>query len=333
MSIVKITKEKDSLELATKILEKFFLENESSGDNNTEYEKWKKWFLDRSEKFRSGEINNILYFNQITRIRSFLIMKMLISADMLFEVEKEERKRGYDLTQMEKSVPQPFSEEERSKLARTLYDYFTIDLNNQLKINERVESITKKMRDKRFGFSLDSDPNKNIRYIEENNVYSDNTDREKYLLGELFSELGKLEEAEDAFLQVSKTTSQKAGLLKIAVQRKDFNSFQSLLPEAYPESYKPEIYGRYILTFLLGNEKSFKYEIDADGKRYVSYAFSTGVVKIAHIDVFSTFVYDFRVSPDERIGLWLSPTNVKYNFFHEIGTQLDYKEVLGWKNL
>ena len=124
-----------------------------------------------------------------------------------------------------------------------------------------------------------------------------------------------------------------AGLSKIAVQKRDFDSFKSLLPQAYPESYEPETYGRYILTFLISSEKSFKYEVDTFGKRYVSFAFSTGIMKIAHIDHFSTFLYDFRVAPDERIGLWISPTNAKDNFSYEIRAQLDYKQVLGWKDL
>ena len=111
------------------------------------------------------------------------------------------------------------------------------------------------MRDKRFGFTLDPDPYKNIRYIEDNNIYSDNINREKNLLGELFSESGQLEEAENSYLQISHENSKKAGLLKIAIQKREFDLFQSLLPQAYPESYKPETYGRYILTFLIGNEK------------------------------------------------------------------------------
>jgi len=56
-------------------------------------------------------------------------------------------------------------------------------------------------------------------------------------------------------------------------------------------------------------------------------------VKIAQIDIFSTFVYDIRVAPDERMGLWLSPTNTKDNFLLKVRTQLDYKQVLGWKDL
>jgi hypothetical protein len=88
-----------------------------------------------------------------------------------------------------------------------------------------------------------------------------------------------------------------------------------------------------VLTYLIGNERCFRYENDTSGKRFVSFAFSTGIIKIAHIDIFATFVYDFRVAPDERIGLWLSPTNANDNFLCKISTQLDYKQVLGWKDL
>ena len=73
--------------------------------------------------------------------------------------------------------------------------------------------------------------------------------------------------------------------------------------------------------------------MDTSGKRYISFAFRTGIIKIAHIDLFSTFLYDFRVAPDERIGLWLSPTNAGNSFLSEISSQLDYKQVLGWKDL
>jgi hypothetical protein len=56
-------------------------------------------------------------------------------------------------------------------------------------------------------------------------------------------------------------------------------------------------------------------------------------MKISRIDLFSTFLYDFRTAPDERMGLWLSPTKAENNFYNEIRTQLDHKEVLGWKGL
>jgi len=35
MSVIKITKKKDSLELATKILDNFFLKNENCSDNSS----------------------------------------------------------------------------------------------------------------------------------------------------------------------------------------------------------------------------------------------------------------------------------------------------------
>ena len=54
---------------------------------------------------------------------------------------------------------------------------------------------------------------------------------------------------------------------------------------------------------------------------------------IAHLDIFSTFFYDIRVTPDDRIGLWLAPTNAKDNFLYGVKAQLDQKQVFGWKDL
>ncbi len=163
MTVIKITKTKDSLELATKILENFFLKNENCSTDSAEFEKWKKWFLHQSRQFRSGAVSNTLYLSKISRIRTFIIANTSINPDDLFEVEKLERKKSYDLAQMEKTIPQPLTEQEISKLTRTLFSYLTTDVKRQLKVNPRVESITKRMRDKRYGFTLDSDPYKNIR--------------------------------------------------------------------------------------------------------------------------------------------------------------------------
>jgi hypothetical protein len=73
-------------------------------------------------------------------------------------------------------------------------------------------------------------------------MYSDDINREKYLLGELYTESCQLKAAEDSYLQISNEKTQKAGLLNIAIQKRDFGSFQSLLLQAYPESFKPETY-------------------------------------------------------------------------------------------
>ncbi|MHA1236834.1 MAG: hypothetical protein ACTSQ9_04135 [Candidatus Hodarchaeales archaeon] len=182
------SKKKDSLELATKILEEFFLDNENYSDNSSEFEKWRKWFTLKSSQFKSREISNTLYFSQIVRIRWSLISNTSINNEKLFDIEKVMRRKNYDLTQMEKTIPEPLSEQEITDLTRTLFNYLTTDEIRQIKSNPLVESLTKKIRDKRFGFSLDPDPNKNIRYIEDSNMYSDDINREKYLLGELYTE-------------------------------------------------------------------------------------------------------------------------------------------------
>ena len=93
MTVIKITKKKDSLELATKILKNFFLKNENCSADPAEFEKWKKWFLHQSEQFRSGTVSNTLYLSKISRIRTFIIANTSVNADDLFEVEKLERKK------------------------------------------------------------------------------------------------------------------------------------------------------------------------------------------------------------------------------------------------
>ena len=328
-----ISKEKESLELATKILGEFFSASDTGLDESSEFLKWKNWFLQKSNEFNAGSISNTLYFNQISRIRAYLVSNTSLNANDLFTLQKQERIRGYDLTKLDREQPETISKQDLPHLAKILFDYLTTEIKSSLKLNIRVESITNRMRNERFGFKLDPDPNKNIGIIEDQNLYSNDLNRKYFLLGELFCELGELTEAENSYGQISQEKTQNTGLLEVALQRHSFDDFLSLLPQAYPESYKPEIYGRYILNFLIGNEKRFKYGIDESGNRYVSFAFSTGLIKIAHIDVFSAFTYDFRVAPDYRIGLWLNPMSSKNDYFQEIQTQLDHKEVLGWKNL
>jgi hypothetical protein len=160
MSVIKITKTKESLELATTILENFFLEKENSSANSIEFEKWQKWFLQKSEQYKSGEITDILYFNQISRIWSFLKSNTSINPEELFEVEKLERKANYDQTPLEKTIPQPLSDQEISKLTLTLFNYLTTDVDQQLKVNLRVESITKML----CFFCLQHWNNENISY-------------------------------------------------------------------------------------------------------------------------------------------------------------------------
>ena len=186
------------------------------------------------------------------------------------------------------------------------------------------------MRNNRFGFKLTSDPQENIKYIIDNNLHQNNTSLKNFLLGELYLELGETDKAKEKYKQIEDEKLQATGFLIISYQNDDYNSFKTLLPKAFPESYTPETHGRYILSFLIGNERSFQYNVDEKGIRSVSFVYSTGVIKVLHIDIFSAFIFDNRLSPDGRIGLWLSP---KTNFINEDVQNLDYKEVLGWKDI
>ena len=286
-----------------------------------------------STLFKAEKISVPQYFVQINPISSFLIANTSLTEADLLEVEKKDRKKTYDLTTREKIAPKALEEKEFIELARILFKQLSKEKSPELKKNTRVERLTQNMRNNRFSFTLDSDPQINIDHIINDNLYVDDSNRRNYLLGELYLDLLNPQEGRNYFEKITSEELRTSGLLILACFEKNFNPFLILLKKAFPESYLPKTYGRYVLSFLIGNENSFRYEIDESGQRNVTFAYSTGIIKIQRMDNFSSFISDNRLSPDGRIGLWTSPGKKEKQYTISNLIQLDFKQVLGWQDL
>ncbi len=328
-----IVKEKESLNKATEILERIFLEQSFSFEKGIDINKWLSWFEKQSTLFKENKISIPKYFAQIARISSFLIDNTSLSEVELFEIEQNDRKRIYDLTEMDSTVSKALSDEEFIELAKTLFRQLKKKSDPNLKTNTRVERLTHEMRNKRFTFRLNSDPEVNIQHIINEDLYKENYDKRNFLLGELFLDLQNTQEAKKHFQKVSVEELQSNGLLNLASLQDDFTSFLKHLKKAFPETYQPKNYGRYNLSFLIGNENHFTYEIEESGRRNVTFVYSTGVIKIRLINIFASFISDNRLSPDGRIGLLVIPGVPEKHFTIDNLIQLDFKQVLGWQDI
>lgn len=219
------------------------------------------------------------------------------------------------------------------ELAEALFTQVTKREAPGLKINARFERLIQRMRNKSFGFTLDIDPRVNIDHIIDNYLYNDEQNRMNFLLGELFLDHYKTQEARNYFEKITSEELRTSGLLSITCFDKNFDSFLKFVKKAFLESYLPETYGCYVLSFLIGNEKSFRYETAASGQRNVTFVYSTGIIKIQMMDIFASFISDNCLSPDGRIGLWTSPGKQEKQFTTNNLIQLDFKQVLGWQDI
>ncbi len=328
-----IVKDKESLEKATKILEEILSEPSFSFEDDLDIDKWITWFHKQKTLFKDEKISLSQYFAQITRLNSFLIAKTSLTEADLFKIEKPDRKRIYDLTEKESAAPKVYSDTEIIELAKILFKEITKEKLHNLKKNTRVETLTQEMRNKRFGFILDKDPQVNINHILENDIYSDNWNQMNYLVGELYLDLQKPLEARNHFEKITLEELRAVGLLNLACLEKDFDSFTKYMKKAFPESYLPKTYGRYLLSFMIGNECSHNYEIEVTGQRNLTFTYSTGIIKIQQLDICTSFISDNRLSPDGRTGLWISPGKPEKQFSIEKLSRLDFKQVLGWQDL
>ena len=168
---MKIVKERESLYKATMIVEKLLSNRVFSSEKDVDIEKWISWFQKQSSLFKDKKISVPQYFTQITRISSFLISNTSLTQADLFEVEREDRKKIYNLSKSETAAPKALREEEFLNLAKILFKQISNKTPNNLKKNTRIERLTSDMRNKRFGFTLDSDPQKNIDHTINNSLY------------------------------------------------------------------------------------------------------------------------------------------------------------------
>ncbi len=331
MTPLKITQDADSLRKATEIINEIFLRSSETENNEIGWEKWKKWFQKSKDRFLGGESSIQTYFNQITRIHKFFLENTSLNVEDLFEIEYQVRKKRNDSTRGIIETPPKLSENDVKSLITFLFDQYS-KKSSTIKPNPRVELLTSKKRNIRFGRELLPDLNKEIERIENSQVRIEDSNQYYEQLGELYLELGDYEKAQVSFNRISSLKLKHAALTWLACLRKDFTNFKEHIRKAFPESYEPRTLGIYTLSFLIGNEKNYGYEINSLGKRSVSFTFSTGIYKITEMNVLQAFLDDLRLSPDLRKGMWLRPGKNSSNFTYENLSHLHFKQVLEWKD-
>lgn len=333
MTPLKITQDADSLREATEIISKTFSRSGLTINNALEWNKWEKWFQKSKNRFFSGETSAETYFNQINRVHKFILDNTSLEALFLIETSNKDhvRKRKDAFSKKLLETPLKLSDNDFRSLLQILFDHQTKP-SSTIKPNPRVESLTAKKRELRIGRIILSDLNKETERIEDSQIMIEDPNQRYEQLGEFYIELGDYKKAKDSFNRISSSTLKNAALTWLACLRKDFTSFQEHILKAFPESYEPTTSGIYTLSFLIGNEKNYTYEIDSKGKRSISFIFSTGIYKIAEIEVLTAFFDDLRLSPDLRKGMWLRPGEFSNNFTYENLTHLHFKQVLGWKD-
>jgi len=328
MAPLKITQDEDSLRKATEIISEVFLRSDLAIYNETEWKKWEKWFQKSKDKFFSGKIPLKTYFTQINRIQKFILENT--SLEVLFETDQVHEKKD-ELPKKMIETPSKLSKNDLKYLLKSLFNQQT-NVTTTIKTNPRVESLISKKRELRFDRVILSDLHKEIEQIENSQVIIEDTNQRYDQLGELYLELGDYKKAQESFNRISSLKLKHAGLTWLACLKKDFTNFKEHILQAFPESYEPTTAGIYTLSFLIGNEKNYVYEVDSKGKRSISFVFSTGIYKITEIDVLAAFLDDMRLSPDFRRGMWLRPGKYSNSFTYENITHLHFKQVLEWKD-
>ena len=330
MNSITITQDIESLRIASKILVDLFSNLELPNIPEEEWNQWKDWYLTQEKKFKEGQISIAMYFTQIKRIHTFLIEKASIPETDLFRMEITEREKVYDLTELESKKPDKLEEGEFNSLANILFDFYRLG-QSDLKANPQIETAIMRKRDKFFDRNLILNIEDEITAIESGDYSFNSDDEKKCLLGELFIQNGNLTKASEVFESISAPRLKKSKILTLTLANGDFNVFKSLLQEAYPETFKPEYSGRYILSFLLGNEWFYRYEIDSSNRRCISFLLSSGIYQISKMDVFNAFIEDIRYSPDGRLGLWGIRAEKLDRYKIEDVRHLDFKQRIGWR--
>ncbi len=330
MNSIIITQDIESLKIAGKILIDLFSNSELPNISEEEWNQWKTWFLTQEKKFQEGKTSIAMYFTQIKRIHTFLIEKGSFQETNLFSMEIAEREKVYDLTELESAKLDKLEEDEYNSLAKTLFDFYRLG-SSDLKTNPQIDAAIMRKRDKFFNRDLILNIEDEITAIESGDYSFSSEDEKKCLLGELFLQDGNLDKASVIFESISAPLLKNSKILLLTLEKGDFNTFKSLLLEAYPETFKPEYSGRYVLSFLLGNEWFYRYEIDSSNRRCISFVLSSGIYQISKMDVFNAFIEDIRYSPDGRLGLWGIRAEKIDQYKIEDVRHLDFKQRIGWR--
>ncbi len=324
-----ITKDEESLKLASEIITKIFENPPETDIDIQDWDKWKNWFLKQQKAFNSGKTSISTYFTQVKRVQQYFQEKIQKSA---FEMEIKEREKKYDLSQFQVSKPEKLSTEDLERLIQLIYNHLSKE-NSRLKVNTRVEATFVTHREKLFGRVLSQDLKYEISQIENSQIKFDNNNIKFLQLGKFHLQLEELGEAKKAFHKIETPTLKYSALSLAASREHDFNSFKSYMKQAFPEISEPVISGPYNLGFLIGNEWNYRYELDEQGRRCLSFPFSSGIYQTRQMDVFQVLVRDVRFSPDGRLGLWLRPSKSENSFVTRNTDYLIFKQVIGWMDI
>ncbi len=332
MHPILITQDLESLKKATEVLDKIFLESKVPIEIQNEWTKWNKWFLKQKEAFIQGKTTIPKYFAQIKRIQEFILENTPLKEENLFQMSLVKRERVYDITKLTHEKPEALPTSEKEFLIKSIYENL-VKSPSDLKNNPTIESMVTKKMEKRFGRKLPEDLNLEAeRLMTSKNIQKEDDD---YFiqLGEIFLELGKLDQAKSIINNVSNDKTRFSLLTWTSFLENDYSAFKKNIQKAYPETFEPQTKGPYILSFLLGNEKNYKLILDEKGNRTLEYTFTTGIYQIRQMDVFRSFLDDLRQSPDFRLGMWIRPTTIKTQNIAKDISQLYFKQVIGWKDI
>jgi hypothetical protein len=327
--LIIITKDEESLNLASQIITKTFDNPPKTDIDVQDWEKWKNWFLKQQDGFNSGRTSLSTYFTQVKRVQQYFQEKI---QKTIFEMEIKEREKQYDLTQFSVSKPEKLSTDDLERLFQIIYNQLCKE-DTRLKPNPRVESTFAKHKEKLLGRELSQDLKYEITQIINSQIKFDNDDMKFLQLGELHLQLEELKEAKEAFHKIDTKTLKYSALSLISSREHDFEAFRSHMMQGFPEISDPVISGPYNLAFLIGNEWNYLYEIDELGRRCMSIPFSSGIYQMTQMDVFQDFMRDVRLSPDGRLGLWLRPSKSENSFVTKNTDHLIFKQVIGWTDI
>ena len=332
MSSIKITQDTESLQLASSMVDKIFSDPSNSKTSNEEWDKWKNWFSTQKNKFNVGKISIPNYFTQVKRVQQFFLNNTLLTETEIFETEIKKREKQYTIPKLKVKKPIKLSDTDLNNLILTIYDHLS-KKQEALKVNPIVESLFAKTVAEQFGRELSGDLNQEIINLLNSDIEFEDVDQKYLQLGQIYLQVGRTSEANEAFKKISIPTLKYSALTQIALLENDFNLFNNFILQAYPETYEPVTFGPYILVFLIGNKWNYRYELNNIGIRCISLVLSNGIIQITNLDILRVFIRNVRFSPDGRLGIWIRPIKSENSFKTDNIKNLTFKTVVGWKDV
>ncbi|MHA1974222.1 MAG: hypothetical protein ACTSW1_14580 [Candidatus Hodarchaeales archaeon] len=326
MSPIIVTQERESLLEASEIILKVFKEIQVSSEIQDEWQKWTQWFEKQYSDFLAEKTTNPRYLTQIKRLQEFITEKTNLTEEDLFSIEVKKRELQYDLTKIKIEKPKPLTGTEIDSLIEALYTFLT--KTSEIKPNPTIDKLVLKRRKKRLDLPDNLTLDQELDFLKQMD-----SSQKNYSLVELLLEQNELTQAKELIQTLTDDKHKYSLMTWLAALDNDFSSFKLYFRKAFSETFELETRGPYVLSFLIGNERTLKYLLDSQGRRSLAYASSSGIYHIRRMDVVRSFIDDLRPSPDGRIGIWLRPTSPQNNFVFEDISHLYHKQVIGWKDV